>query len=75
MKKIDKMIKCTAHGGIVGGECYYSLANDPPCGLTPCLIEPGPVRDGVKTYKRRIHPDRKLSIEDIYKRNSELWDT
>ena len=57
------MIPCRAHGGVPGGECYYSLANDPPCGDTPCMIEPGPVVDGIKTYKRRIHPNREITNE------------
>jgi hypothetical protein len=66
------MIKCKAHGGVLGGECYYSLSCDPPCGKTPCLIEPGPVKGGVKTYKRRIHPDSKLSMQEINTRNEKL---
>jgi len=52
------MVPCRAHGGRPGGECYYSLAMDPPCGETPCMIEPGPVVGGVKTYRYRIHPLR-----------------
>jgi hypothetical protein len=58
LERLVGMIPCRAHGGVPGGECYYSLAMDPPCGETPCMIEPGPVVGGIKTYKRRIHPNR-----------------
>jgi hypothetical protein len=57
LERLVGMIPCRAHGGVPGGECYYSLAMDPPCGETPCMIEPGPVVGGIKTYKRRIHPN------------------
>jgi hypothetical protein len=51
------MVPCRAHGGRPGGECYYSLAMDPACGDTPCMIEPGPTVGGVGAYKNRIHPN------------------